>query len=244
MSRSPLGPVKPAAITLDTLPQLFAANKARFGGWQMQLATDPPARPDGITEEVWTVLGEPGKAALVAERAARQKAEHALAAAHARPAPPKGTPTAPAAGGESAPATDTGTPDLAKLVADAVADAVAAAVAPITEAAEKRAAAEAAGKVRAAVVAAAADVLHNGEDILLGLDLAAIVGADGQPDPAKLAAAIGDVAKAKPYLVRDPRRFAPDHAGAAGAGGGQSEADKVTASLGRMQTATGIKPKA
>ena len=91
-------PAKPAQITLDTLPQLFAHHRARFGGWQMaaqaneQPGEQPPTgpeRPDDIPAETWDVLGDTGKQALTRERARALAAERALAAARARPAPPK-----------------------------------------------------------------------------------------------------------------------------------------------------------
>ena len=51
--------------------------------------TPPIERPEGVTEEEWEALGDPGKKAIAREREARVQAERERDAARARPAPPK-----------------------------------------------------------------------------------------------------------------------------------------------------------
>lgn len=244
-------PPKPAAITLDTLPQLFAHHRARFGGWSMTTATPeneppaPPERPDGISEEEWTALGDPGKAAIQRERAARQKAESDLAAARARPAPPKNTPpAAPPAQLPSAPAQPPGAgatgdqPDLAALVQQAVA----AAIQPLQEAETQRQAETAANKVRDAVTEAAKKVLHDSSDAIANIDLTKVVNDQGQADPEKVKTEIEDLLKRKPHLGKGPRTAPPGIGG--GAPATATDADKVKAVLADMQKGTGVRPPA
>ncbi|WP_232676690.1 hypothetical protein [Nocardioides sp. R-C-SC26] len=252
MSRNPFehAPAKPAVLTLDTLPQLFAHHRAVFGGFKMTAGPaapdNGPARPEDITEDVWDSLGDPGRAAIVREREARVEAERKLAATRARPTPPKPTPTP---GPTSTPPAPTPTPaatgdapDLAKLVADAVA----AAVKPFEERETQRTATEAAEKIRAAVVTAAGERFHSAEDVLAHIDLTTVTDGNGKADGAKITAAIDKVIEDKPYLAKpiDPRRHAQPGAGAGGAAPAQATDSQVQAILAQMNTHQRIRPPA
>ncbi len=247
MSQNPLIPAKPAEITLDTLPDLFAHHRAVFGGWKMTAtppepdpATPPaaPERPDGVTEDEWAALSDPGRAALTREREARQAAERALAASRARPAPPKqpaqatATPTEPP---KPQPATGD-QPDIAAIVQQAVE----AAVKPFVEREEQRETQAAAEKVRTAVLDAAKDKLHDATDALANIDLTTIVTEQGTADAEKVKTALDDLVTRKPHLAKSTTRQAPIGIG----GGGPAavtDAEKVKAALADMQRATGIR---
>lgn len=233
-------PAKPARITLDTLPQLFAHHRARFGGWAMVAdSSDDPEqqeRPDGVSDEEWTALGDPGRAAILREREARQTAERALAAARAKPAPPK---TAPPKSASKPPApVASETPDLAALIQQAVAEAVK----PFAEAESQRQTEAAAERVRQAVLDAAKPLLHDASDALSGVDLAGVVDEQGHADTGKIDAALKDLMTRKPHLAKSIGRQAP--AGIGGGGPvGVAEADKIKAVLADMQRATGVRPR-
>lgn len=239
-----LAPAKPTRITLDTLPQLFAHHRALYGGHTMvaDQSADPPAdppadpqRPDGITEEVWDALGDPGRRAIVQERQARQKAEHDLAAARARPAPPK-----PKDQSSVDPPKPKDQPDIAALVQQAVS----AAVKPLQDQWDEQAAQGKAEKVMEAVRKAAEDVLHDSSDALGLIDLTTVVDDHGAADPAKVKTALEDLVKAKPHLAKPVTRYAPP-----GIGGGRGESsapegDRVKAHLAAFQRVTGAKQPA
>lgn len=248
MSQNPLIPAKPAEITLDTLPDLFAHHRAVFGGWKMTTtppdpatppATPPaaPERPDGVTEEEWAALSDPGRAALTREREARQAAERALAASRARPAPPK-QPAAPATPPEPPkPQPATGDqPDIAAIVQQAVQ----AAVKPFVEREEQRETQAAAEKVRTAVLDAAKDKLHDATDALANIDLTTIVTDQGTADAEKLKTALDDLVTRKPHLAKSTTRQAPVGIGG-GAPAAATDAEKVKAALADMQRATGLR---
>lgn len=248
-------PAKPERITLDTLPELFAHNRARFGGWSMtagqvqpdpeppagQQQNTPPERPDGVSEVEWNALGDPGRAALTREREARQAAERALAASRARPNPPGG----PAAKTpEPKPADAPKVPEPPKPgevdVAAIVKQAVEAAVAPFREAEERRQTETAAERVRAAVLDAAKPVLHDATDALTGIDLAGVVNDQGVADTDKVKSALEDLVKRKPHLAKAPQRVAPNGIGGGGPVGA-TDAEKVKAVLADMQRSTGVR---
>lgn len=247
MSRNNLIPAKPTEITLETLPQLFAHNRALFGGWTMTStppeneppanppANEPPARPDGVSEEEWNALGDPGRAALVREREARQAAERALAASRARPTPPKpNDPPKPPANEPPKPK-ESGELDVAAIVQQAVT----AAIKPFQDAEERRHVDAAAGRVRDAVLDAAKTRLHDATDALTGIDLAAVVNDQGEADPTKVTTALDDLVKRKPHLAKSTERIAPLGIGG-GAPAGVTDAEKVKAVLADMQRATGV----
>lgn len=245
-------PAKPEHITLDTLPQLFAHNRARFGGFSMSItppepgpnppapapappAPQPPERPDGVTEDEWNALGDPGRAALTREREARQAAERALAASRAKPAPPKKDPPAPQ---PPAPKDEpkTGEVDVAAIVQQAVA----AAIKPFTDAEERRQVETAAERVRSTVVEAAKSRLHDATDALANIDLAGVVNDQGTADPDKVKTALDDLITRKPHLAKTTERVAPPGIGG-GVPAGATEAEKVRAALADMQRATGVR---
>ena len=194
---------------------------------------EPVERPEDVTEEVWDALGDNGKKALVRERSLREKAERDLAAARARPAAPAKKP-------------ETKAPEAAKPagaeqptdVAAIVKQAVEAAIKPFQEREQQRDAEAAAAKVRDAVLEAAKPKLHDATDALQ-IDLTTVLDDNGAADPAKVAAAVDELLKAKPHLAKSDARFAPP-----GIGGGTPPAntkERVAAILTDMQRATGVR---
>lgn len=176
-------------------------------------------RPDGVSDAEWAALGDPGKAAIVRERAARSQAEQALAIARAAvpgaandPAAPwerTTTTTRPAATPappkHAAEKTDE-SPDIAALIQEAVT----AALAPMQAATAQRDAEQAAAVIADAVTTAAADRFHDPADALAGITLSTLTDGTGKADPAKVTAAITDLLTRKPHLGKpvDPRRQA------------------------------------
>jgi len=251
MSHAPLGPVKPKQITLDTLPQLFAHHRARFGGWTMN-ANDTgdgevsgdggeqsqAERPDGVSEHEWSALGDPGRAAILREREARQAAERALAAARARPTPPAHRPAGPSGSAPQSGPPATSEPDVTAIVQQAVE----AALKPFQEREAQRDAEQAASRVRDAVLEAAKPLLHDASDALAGIDLTTVIDEQGRADASKVDAALKDLTTRKPHLAKYGRQ-AP-----VGIGGGGpaalTDADKVKAILADMQRATGVRTPA
>lgn len=193
---------------------------------------EPVERPEGVTEDEWEALGDPGKKAIVRERARAEKAERDLAASRARPAPP-----AKKSEAETKPEVKTAAgdqPDVAAIVQQAVA----AAIKPFAEREEQRQAEAAAGKVREAVLAAAKDRLHDATDALQ-IDLTAVLDDNGAADSTKVAKAIEDLLTAKPHLAKSTTRYAPP-----GIGGGSAPAsrkDQVAALLAEMQRGAGVR---
>ena len=243
MSQHPLIPAKPAEITIDSLPALFAHHRAVFGGWTMSTPPpepDPPVeRPEGVSEEEWNALGDPGRAALVRERTARTTAERALAAARAaKPAPPKNTdpPTDPPGRNESS---KTNEVDIAAIVKQAVD----AAIKPFAERENARAVDEAASKVRDAVLEAAKTKLHDPTDAVANIDLTTVITEQGVADPAKVTKALDDLLTAKPHLAKSTLLVAPPGIGG-GAPANATEGEKVAAALARMQKSVNLRPPA
>lgn len=199
-----------------------------------------PQRPDGVTEEEWNALGDPGKRALDRERQARTAAEQALAAARAIPQPPKPPapqppkPTDPPKGPD-------GQPDLAALIQQAVQ----AATAPFIERDAQREAETAAASIREAVTTAAGQRFHDATDALAQIDLTQVTDGNGRPDQQKITAALDDLLTRKPHLgkVVDTRRqTAPGSPVGAGGGGAAAPLDdRVKATLARMQQASGVR---
>ncbi len=242
MSQHPLIPAKPTEITLDTLPQLFAHHRARFGGWTMTQTppeNEPPAeRPEGVTEEEWNALGDPGRAAIVRERAARTAAERALAAAKApKPTPPKQDP--PPADPPKGNDPKSGEVDIAAIVKQAVD----AAIKPFAERETARAVDEAAGRVRDAVLEAAKSKLHDPTDAVANIDLTTVITDQGGADPTKVAKALDDLLTAKPHLAKSTLLVAPPGIGG-GAPANATEGEKVAAALARMQKSVNLRPPA
>lgn len=237
---------KPAEITLDTLPALFAHWRERTGPLGMSMTITPPEpdptppeRPDGISEDEWTALGDPGRTALHREREARQTAERALAAARARPAPPK----PPANEPPKPPANEPPKPKDGDLDIEAIVTrAVEAAVKPFQDAEERRGLAEAATKIQDDVVTAAKLRLHDPTDALTNIDLTKVVNDAGQADETKIKAELDALVVRKPHLAKPAaERLAPPGIGG-GLPAGATDADKVKAVLADMQRSTGVRP--
>jgi hypothetical protein len=252
-------PEYPTKITLKTLPQLLAAHRAHFGGMtmtqalpdpagppadpQQQAPSDPPQppqRPDGVTEEEWSTLGDPGQRAILRERERTQAAERALAAARARPAPPKTQQTPPAQQQPQQPDPEGGTPDIAKIIQDAVAQAVR----PFQDRDEQRDAEQAVQKIQTTVLDSAKDTFLDPTDALANIDLTQVTDGNGGVDDEKVKTALADLLTRKPHLGRTPdgRRYAPP---GSPAGAQQSTAPleaQVQSTLQRMQASAGIRP--
>ena len=224
-----------------TPAQVLAFHGLHFGGAVMQGGPPPePQQPEGVTDEEWAALGDPGKRAIVRERERATKAEADLAAARApKPAPPKVTP--PPATPPASPAGG-GATDIEAIVKQAIA----AAIAPLQQAQQERDAADAARLVSDAITTAATGRMHDASDALANIDPAAVVDANGRPDAAKIAAAIDEVGKAKPYLMRTDRRFpAEGHMLGGPSAPVVSEEARVAAAAVKMANAAGVKaPKA
>lgn len=222
--------------------QVLAFHRARFGNARMDAGEQQPApeRPDGVSEEEWNALGDPGKAALQRERQARADAEQKLAdAMKPKPTPP--TPAAPASkkdDPEPKPGDDQ--PDIAALIQQAVQ----AAVAPFQQEQQQWQAEQAAARIREQITGAASGRFHDPTDVLAQVDVSNLTDGNGAPDAAKIAAALDDLAQRKPHLVRP--QYAPRTAAAGAAfGGGQATQqtldDRVKESLARMQQSSGIR---
>lgn len=247
----------PSEITLETLPQLFAAHRAKFGGWTMNgaapagtqaggdAASGEPAnpgveRPDGVSEDEWNALGDPGRTALTRERTARQAAESALAASRARPAAPKPTEPAKPADAQAAATKPGDAPDIEKIIADAVT----AAIKPFQEAETQRATDQAVQSIQTSVMDAAKDLFLDPTDALVGVDLTQVTDGNGAPDPTKVKAALDNLLERKPHLGKTPdgRRYAPPGSPAGAAASSAPLETKVQETLKRMQAQAGIKP--
>lgn len=225
------------------LADTIARNKARFGGFKMEDEPVPSTPPEGVSEEEWNALGDPGKKAIVRERKAREDAERRLAA---RPPAPAPQPPAPAPGPPApqppapAPSATPGQPggqDLAKLISDAVA----AAVAPFEQREQQRAAATAAQQVQDAVVTAARTHLHDPTDALANIDLTKVVGEDGAADTEKIGVELDELLKRKPHLAKDTRRIAAPGVGPTVGGAQTPMKEQVQSVLADMQRSTGVR---
>ncbi len=79
-------PIITPAVVPETPPATDPTNTPPAGGatppatTPQPTAAPAPARPDGVSDAEWSALGDPGKAALVRERAASTKAVADLAA--------------------------------------------------------------------------------------------------------------------------------------------------------------------
>ena len=205
----------------------------------------PPERPDGVSEEEWNALADPGKRAIIRERERATRAEQEAAALRAsrtpKPGPPKDDKggqdgAQPPAGGQQQPEPT----DIAAIVQQAVA----AAIQPFHEAQQQTAADAAARKVAETVTTAAAAKLHDPSDALVQLDLTTLTDGSGQPDATKITAALDDLVQRKPHLAKvvdDSRRPGAGHSLGGAAAPIVSEDDRVKAALAKMQAAAGVK---
>jgi len=245
----PSAPTPPPAPTVGPLPPL--PTPAPYG--QPQAPLVPPSQtaapagapvvaptpstppPEGVSQEEWTALGDPGKNALIRERAARTQAEQALAAARTA------TATAPASTVPTAPPKHAGTPapgDAADI-ATMIQQAVTAAIAPIQQTFADRDTQQAVERIQEAVTTAAADRFHDPSDALSGVDLSTLTDGSGRADPMKVSTALDDLLARKPHLGKavDTRRHATP-ANLVGAGGGNGPApleSRVQAQLDLMK---------
>lgn len=201
----------------------------------------PPDRPEGVSEEEWDALGDPGKRAIVRERDRASRAEQALATARAaKPAPPKPKEEQKPADKPAEQKPAGGEPDFAALIQQAVT----AAIAPFQEREQQREAEAGARRVTDAVTEAAKARLHDPSDALAHIDLTGLTDGTGSPDAAKITAAIEDLAVRKPHLAKvvdDRRRPVPGSFIGAGAGPVTSTDDLVKSALAQMQQSTGVK---
>lgn len=243
-----------ATLSPDNVDQLIAFHRATFGDARMDAtATTPPEKPEGVSDEEWNALGDPGKTAIVREREARATAERELAAARAaaaaRPAPPAGQQTTTQTqAGQQQTATTTGETGKGKDgemdIAAIVQEAVTAAVTPLKQEIDGWKAGQAAEKITTAVTTAAASTFHDPTDVLAQIDLTALTDGQGGPDQAKIAKALEDLAAAKPHLVKPfdtSRRPAPGTPIGSTGPAAVSIDDQVKARLAKMQQTTGIR---
>lgn len=226
----------------EAVDRLLAFHKAHFGNTRMEDDPTSPERPEGVSEQEWDALGDPGKAALVRERAARTDAEQKLAsAAKPKPVPPKQQQQPPA---EQKPKGGDGDgQDISALIQQAVDQALA----PFQARQDQWEADQAAGKVRDAVLTAAGARLHDASDAISNLNLAELTDGNGAADSAKISRALDDLVATKPHLAKpiDGRRTPPPGAPFGGTGGSTIPLDdRVKNTLARMQASQGIRPKA
>ena len=184
-----------------------------------------PTRPDGVSDTEWTALGDPGKAALVRERARATTAEQELATLRSKPIPtPPSNEPKPSPGPVSQ-------ADLAELIRESVA----AAVAPIQQETVR----QATERMRGTILSAATEKgLYDATDALAQLDLPSLTDGAGSADPAKVTAALDDLLARKPHLGRavDPlRRPAPGSPLGSGGTPTSSLDDRVKAQLALMK---------
>lgn len=227
------------AAGATTPAEVLAFHRATFGNARME-ASDGE-RPEGVSEEEWNALGDPGKAALQRERQARTEAEQKLAdASRPKPTPPaqkapEQKPESKPGGGEQGQATD-----IAALIQQAVQQAVA----PFQEQQQQWQADQAVAQVRDQITKAAAPRFHDVTDVLAQIDTSDLTDGAGSPDAAKIDAALSALAQAKPHLVKpqyDPRTTAPGAMFGGSAGTPQALDDRVKESLARMQLSAGIR---
>ena len=220
----------------EGLRQIIEARAARIpAGMVMELEGEHPVeQPEGVSDEEWQALGDPGKRAIVRERERATKAENDLAAVRAakpKPAPPKAP---PAPNGEPKPA-DPESPDVAALIQQAVT----AAMAPLIERDQQREATDRTRAVVDAVREAAKGKLHDSGDALVHLDLTTLVDEAGNADAAKVTAAIDGLMRDKPHLAAQ-RRYDPSQP-IGGAAPSIPMDERVKAALRTMQASAGVK---
>ncbi len=202
-----------------------------------------PQRPDGVSDAEWDALGDPGKQAIVRERARATAAERDLAIIKAAQAKAKTPPADSDEGdhgeGNGESGGDGGKQDIAAVVRSAVE----AAMAPVRQAQEQRETEEAARRVVDALTTAAKTRLHDSSDALTQVDIAGLTDGSGRPDDAKITAALDDLLKRKPHLAKpvDDRRRAQPGAPLGSGQLGRPIDDRVKEALSQMQAATGVK---
>lgn len=194
-------------------------------------------RPDGVSEEEWNDLREPGKRAIIRERERAATAERALAARTPTPAPPKTDPPKEPAKSDP-PKLGDGQQDIAAIVAQAVS----AAMAPLIARDEQRETTAAVTKLTDTVLEAAKLKLTDPTDALSNIDLGQVTDGNGGPDAAKITAELDALIVRKPHLAKvvDTRPFAPP-----GAGAGQANPSldaRVKSTVADMRASQGLPP--
>lgn len=169
--------------------------------WQQPPAVvDTP--PEGVTAEEWQSLGDPGKAALRRERQARDDLQRQLAEARRPPTPPAPQLPVPQPPPAQPPApAGKDTPVFSELIAQAVSQAVQQAVAPLQQRFAQDDQARAQQAFDAALGERAGAVLADVRDAAL-LDRASLVDGAGNPDPARIDAALRQLVTDRPHLAR------------------------------------------
>ena len=204
----------------------------------------PPSRPDDISEDDWTALGDVGQAAVVRERAVATDLRSQLAAAKARPKPPTGTPPAPpvppAPNQPPAPPSPPAGTDPADI-ASIVQVAVAAAVKPLQDAEQARQHQAAADQIAAAVTDAAKTLFVDPTDALAGIDLTQVTDGNGAADQAKIKTELDALLTRKPHLGLGARTGV--HGVGATPPPPANTDDQVKAILAQMQTHVGHRPR-
>lgn len=200
-----------------------------------------PTRPDGVSEEEWNALGDPGRRALDRVRRQRDEARRDL---EQRPAPPPpanpatspspARPPAPSNGGD---------------IADQIRQAVEAATAPLRQQLDQVGARSAAQVVADRVRTLAAERLQDPEDALRFLDPSRFVTAAGTPDDAAIRDGVTGLLEQRGYLARttpppaDGLRYAAPNSGQGpGTPGAPSMAEQVQHELARMYASAGMNP--
>ena len=191
------------------------------------------SRPEGITDEEWAALGDPGKRAIERERRANREAQRVLEQtrrelAEARKPATQQHSDDKGKGSENNP-DKAEQPDVAAIVEQAVA----AALRPFQE----QQAATAAQRVQDRAQSLAAALLHNAADAVSFLELSKMVTATGDPDEQAIRDGLAQLVEDRPYLAKptDGRRAAPGSGQGAGAGGGQTIQQRVQAQLDLMK---------
>ena len=205
------------------------ARRARIpAGMTMSGAPPEPQRPEGVSDDEWAALGDPGKRAIVRERAAREQAERDLVAAR----------SAERLGQKPAEATVEPV-DINAIIQQAVT----AAIQPFQQAQQERETEEAQRAIREEVRKVAEPRLHDVSDALVHLSLSDLSDASGKPDAEKIKAAVDSLVTARPYLARpvDTRRQYDPANPLGGAPGAVDSDAKVKQALDRMKAATGVK---
>lgn len=271
-------PIYSGEITIDTLGDLLAFHRRTFGGMEMNAGTpvfqppqqpgaqqqpapaqqqeqggqqqpQAPQRPEGVSEEEWNALGDPGRTAIVRERARATAAERALAASRQQPQQPapaqqeQGKEPQQAQPEAGKPAGGSQEIDIEAIVTRAVT----AAVKPFQDAETQRQADTAAATIADAVLKAAETKFVDPSDALAGINLTGVTDGNGAPDATKIATELESLLQRKPHLGKTPdgRRYAVQN----GPAGAQPVVtapldQRVQSSLARMQASAGIKPPA
>lgn len=218
-------PVWPVMGGADDAPDAGAAGPA--GGGTEPAAAAPPAaeRPDGVSEQEWAALGDPGRRAIERERRnARDERRQREQAERERDEARRATrsPEPPKPGQQQ--------PDIAALIQQGID----AALRPVLQ----QQAATAAERIRDRAQSLAASVLHNPADAAVHLDLSSMVTAAGDPDEQAIRDGLARLIEERPYLARpvDGRRAADGSGQGAGSSVGLTLQQRVQEQLDLMKT--------